>query len=126
MIRMQQNEEKDCKEIILSESAGDFFVRLDGGVELAKERFEPDCIQVVDSKYAVLYYELSEMEQRRFQGERYRYPEFPRCFGLQDRSNMEAAGINQLHRQPYLDLLGQGVLIGFIDTGDCVFLMSRK
>ena len=117
MVQMQQNEENDCREIILSESTGDYFIRFDGGIELAQERFQPDCIEVINSKFAVLYYKLSEIEQREFRQRRYRYPAFPRCFTLQDRSSMEAAGINKVHRQPYLDLLGQGVLIGFIDTG---------
>lgn len=37
--------------------------------------------------------------------------------GLLQASGLEAAGILQIHEQPYLDLRGQGVLIGFVDTG---------
>jgi subtilisin family serine protease len=37
--------------------------------------------------------------------------------GLLDRTDLEAAGIIQVQQQPYLDLRGQGVLIGIIDTG---------
>ena len=37
--------------------------------------------------------------------------------GLTDRENLEAAGIIQVQQQPYLNLNGQGVLIGFVDTG---------
>lgn len=37
--------------------------------------------------------------------------------GLLDSANLAAAGIVQVHQQPYLDLRGQGVLMGFVDTG---------
>ena len=37
--------------------------------------------------------------------------------GLLDLESLEAAGIYQVQRQPYLDLKGQGVLLGFVDTG---------
>jgi len=37
--------------------------------------------------------------------------------GLMGRPNLEAAGIIQVQEQPYLDLRGSGVLIGFLDTG---------
>ena len=37
--------------------------------------------------------------------------------GLLDRPALEAAGITQVQSQPYLNLKGRGVLIGFLDTG---------
>lgn len=37
--------------------------------------------------------------------------------GLLDRPSLETSGILQVHRQPYLDLLGRDVIIGFVDTG---------
>ncbi|MHB1153680.1 MAG: S8 family peptidase [Eubacteriales bacterium] len=37
--------------------------------------------------------------------------------GTLDRANLEAAGITQVQQQPYLDLNGRGVLMGFVDTG---------
>jgi subtilisin family serine protease len=37
--------------------------------------------------------------------------------GLLDRASLEAASIIQVHQQPYLDLLGRGVIVGFVDTG---------
>jgi subtilisin family serine protease len=37
--------------------------------------------------------------------------------GLLDRASLEASGITQVHEQPYLDLKGNGVLLGFLDTG---------
>ena len=37
--------------------------------------------------------------------------------GLLDRESLESAGIIQVQEQPYLNLRGQGVVIGFVDTG---------
>lgn len=41
----------------------------------------------------------------------------PTVLGLLDRPNLEASGIIQVQQQPYLNLSGQGVLLGFVDTG---------
>lgn len=37
--------------------------------------------------------------------------------GTLDRFSLEQSGIIQVHNQPYLDLKGRNVLIGFVDTG---------
>lgn len=41
----------------------------------------------------------------------------PIVMGLLDYQSLEAAGIMQVQRHPYLDLRGRGTLIGFVDTG---------
>lgn len=41
----------------------------------------------------------------------------PVVLGLLDRPALEAAGVSQVQSQPYLNLKGRGVLIGFVDTG---------
>lgn len=41
----------------------------------------------------------------------------PLICGLLETSSLEAAGIFQVQQQPYLDLRGKGVLLGFVDTG---------
>lgn len=41
-----------------------------------------------------------------------------------DISNIEEAGVLKLRRQPYFDLTGQGVIVGIVDTGERVIIMS--
>lgn len=41
----------------------------------------------------------------------------PIILGLLGRSELEASGIIQIQQQPYLDLKGRGVIMGFVDTG---------
>ncbi len=41
----------------------------------------------------------------------------PVVYGLMGKIDLDSIGITQLHEHPYMELEGQGVLIGFIDTG---------
>jgi len=41
----------------------------------------------------------------------------PTIMGLSDYPSLESAGITQVQQQPYLNLKGKNVLIGFVDTG---------
>jgi len=41
----------------------------------------------------------------------------PLVCGLLDSESLDASGISQVQQQRYLNLKGQGVLIGFVDTG---------
>ncbi len=42
---------------------------------------------------------------------------YPKLYGFMDAGAMEAAGITALQRQTYLNLMGEGVIIGLVDTG---------
>jgi len=42
---------------------------------------------------------------------------FPSMCGMMDRMSLDQAGIISIQQQPYLNLRGQGVLIGIVDTG---------
>jgi len=42
---------------------------------------------------------------------------YPAIVGLMGREALDASGITQAQQQPFLDLSGRGVLLGFIDTG---------
>lgn len=42
---------------------------------------------------------------------------FPVVLGLLSSEDLTASGIMQIQQQPYLDLTGRGVLVGFVDTG---------
>lgn len=42
---------------------------------------------------------------------------FPSVLGLLGKESLDDTGITQVQNQPYLDLRGSGVLLGFVDTG---------
>jgi len=43
--------------------------------------------------------------------------EHPYCYGLSQIENLEAVGVNRVRRMPGFDYRGNGILMGFVDTG---------
>lgn len=75
----------------------------------------PACMQEIENTFLVEYYERSAVPNLSM--ETYGYPFIPKCYGLLDTLALEESGILQLQEQPALSLRGQGVFIGFLDTG---------
>ena len=76
---------------------------------------EPVCIQHISNNLDIHYYERGSVPPLSIQT--YTYTAIPKCFGLLDTTALEESGILQLQNQPALSLHGQGILVGFIDTG---------
>lgn len=94
-----------CREVIMSEEYLDLILPAEG-------RGNPNriCSRQVGN-YVI--------EHEPMDGELIRewYNTVPKIYGLLDTSSMEASGIISLQNQPVLQLRGEGVLIGIIDTG---------
>lgn len=117
----------DCREQIFSEETLDFFLRYSGSLELANERYRPDCIQRINQDYVIAHYNASvaNIYSMSF-GES--YGAIPKCYTTMEQSRiedgiyssnqvLEAMGVSRLRRLPSLDLYGNETLIGFLDTG---------
>lgn len=100
-----------CREAIYSNEYYDFIIDYIGGYS----RGDPACVQRVNDKFEIGYYERSENPELSLQI--YPYNTIPKCFALTDQSALEASGILRLQNPAGLDLLGQGVLVGFVDSG---------
>lgn len=72
-------------------------------------------VNVIEDSYGVAYIPVSEMTPDSVQ--KYGYGSIPKIFALLSAASLEASGINQLRSEPGMDLRGQGVLVGFVDTG---------
>ena len=100
---------------IMSEEFRDFIVPIEGG----KEQFQvPEfqrCAQSNVGQYEIVYIDKSQSEPLNF--ERFTYNSIPRCFALLDMAAMNQSGISQVQNYPVLELMGQNVMIGFVDTG---------
>jgi hypothetical protein len=99
----------DCREKIMSEEYRDYLV------EWFIAPMDSECEQQVNSRFRVEYMKgdgnpLQDLSV-------FGYRAVPKLYGFMDTGNMEAAGILPLQRQPYLNLLGQEVLVGIVDTG---------
>lgn len=109
------NMSEQCRAAITSEEYADFLVEYTGNVERIKTFFKTDCLNIINQTYAVVHIPLDQLNQNSLY--RFGYSAFPRCYGLQDTSSLEASGVNKVQNLPNFSLRGSGVLVGFIDTG---------
>ena len=72
---------------------------------------------VIDGEYSIDYVNRDEADGIVAEIGSDELSMFPIVLGVLDQQNLDAAGITQVQRHPYLDLRGRGTLIGFIDTG---------
>ena len=105
----------ECEKNIISEESVDFFAQFDGNIENLIKNTNTECFQIIDSGFAVVYYPISELNfyQQRLTD----FSSIPKLYGLLDVASAENSGVGRVRRQSELGLLGQGVLVGFVDTG---------
>lgn len=102
----------DCKEQAYSNDYYDFIIPYG---ELAYVPVSGACTQRIDEDYDVYYYPREGLPELGLVD--YPYTTIPKCYGLLDQTALEASGIIRMQNQPALSLKGNGVMIGFIDTG---------
>jgi subtilisin family serine protease len=100
---------------IISNEYADMLIEYleDEGVQL--EDLEEDTMVMIDNRFAVIYFSVSKVSQRLKSEIGYAY--IPKLFGLLDTGHLEAMGVTRVQNAPFLSLKGQGVLLGFVDTG---------
>lgn len=91
---------------------------LDYLVEYYSEELSPEnaqyCFHIASNRTAVIYKEGTDYRQDDNIGVK----QIPRCYGLMSSAEvLEAMGVLRVRNQPGLELFGQGVLVGFVDTG---------
>ncbi len=106
---------EQCEEIIYSNDYADYVIEYTGDVNALRKVYNPDCVQILDRRFAVIHQRITGNPMVSLN--QYGYATVAKCFGLLDTSSIEATGVLRLRRQPFVDLLGQGIIIGFIDTG---------
>ena len=104
-----------CKEKILSEEYRDFIVANTSGQRFAGVPREKKCQLETDFFYRITYVDRSEADPIGL--ENYAYNEIPKCYTLLGTESLQQAGILQAQNYPGLELLGEGIMIGFVDTG---------
>ncbi|MDP4120429.1 MAG: S8 family peptidase [Bacillota bacterium] len=95
----------------------DLIIEYNEGIgNLIKQRPYIRLGTVIDG-YAVIYIQKDDLQKILKESGESAINLFPFVMGLLGKQDLDAAGIIQVQNQPYLDLKGKGVLIGFIDTG---------
>lgn len=107
--------EDRCKEKILSEDYWDFIISPYREDELEGVDTEKMCIQELDFGYKSV--SLDSRMLLPLSLRQYWYGAIPKCYTLLDMQPLDAAGIITLQNYPTLQLMGDGIMIGFLDTG---------
>ncbi|SHK17954.1 S8 family peptidase [Hespellia stercorisuis] len=104
-----------CRERILSENFRDFIVTKTRPPVFRQLPPEQLCEQMMDWGYSSAYLETSLVEPMTI--ERFSYNAIPKCYALLGIEAMNQAGITSIQNYPTLQLKGEKVLLGFVDTG---------
>lgn len=72
-------------------------------------------VHIMNERFAVVYVPTTQLTGQNLS--QYNYTTIPACYGLLSEISLEASGVLRVRRLPALNLRGQGVLIGIIDTG---------
>jgi len=78
-------------------------------------KFPNETINIIDEKYATVYIPAKKVAEDFLQKNDYSI--IPKLLGLVDTTSLDAMGIKKVQNVPSLALNGQGVLLGFVDTG---------
>lgn len=105
---------EECRRQIYSEDYLDYLIEY-FPINLDMENRENDfCFKRASSRFAVIYERGESYTSDSLSGVRM----IPHCYGLMSSDQvLESAGITRVQRQQGLNLFGQGVLVGFVDTG---------
>lgn len=104
-----------CNNRVISDDYADFKIQLGAFEQTIPNDSQDYCIQTANQLYGILHANRAEIPPVSIQN--YDYQAIPRLYTLLDTTSMDSSGITQVLDQPYLDLNGEGVLVGFIDTG---------
>lgn len=104
-----------CREKILSEDYWDFILPPFRENETYGSSPDQVCPQILDFGYRVESVDSTVLEPLTI--DRYWYNSIPNCYALIDMEALEDAGITALQNYPTLNLMGENIMIGFVDTG---------
>ena len=104
-----------CKEKILSEQYMDFIYKREYPDFFDQIPSDQICVQKLKTEFYLVYMESQFASPLTL--ERFSYGAIPKCYTLLSTDALEQSGIFQVQNYPLLQLKGNGVMIGFIDTG---------
>ena len=107
--------EQECREKILSQDFWDFLIPNYRENRIGPLEESKYCLQEGDFGYRVLYVSREGRPPLSFY--EYGYYSIPSCYTPLDMDAVNAAGISAVQNFPSLEVMGEGVMIGFVDTG---------
>jgi len=98
---------------IISEDYADLIIRNEIIEQYQNEN--KDNITPINNKHSMLHLSLYDFEKCALG--KYNYNFFPTCYSLASLGSLDQSRVTEIQRNPNLALFGEGVLIGFVDTG---------
>ncbi len=106
---------QSCKDKVLSNQYRDFIIKNDIPPKIKKIPIEERCEEEIAYGYRCIYIEESLASPLTLSD--FYYSTIPSCYELLDLNSLNDAGILAVQNYPALDLKGENVLVGIIDTG---------
>ncbi len=104
-----------CRKMIMSEDFIDFIAPVYREITPEEAQRAMACVQSMDFGFQAVYVERTLTEPVSL--EYYRYNSIPNCYQLMDLQAMDDEGISVVQSYPTLNLQGNGVMVGILDTG---------
>lgn len=104
-----------CRRMIMSDDYIDFIAPIYREITPEEAERGRACVQSMDFGFQAVYVDKTLTAPVSL--EYYRYNSIPNCYQLMDLEAMDAAGISVVQSYPTLNLQGNGVMIGILDTG---------
>lgn len=104
----------DCSSLIVSEETGDYIIEYNSLYFEQISKRDNICLKCINDTWCILYSDYPGSQDIDI---RLGYYSIPKLYGLMDTTGFDAAGITATLNQPYLNVRGQNILIGFLDTG---------
>lgn len=105
----------NCREQILSEETTEFILLSFFMTPELMEHYRGVCYQQIDSRYFTIYTPIKTLTESLVN--QFSYGTLPKLYGEMSTASLDISGVTQLANQPVLNLKGQGVLIGVVDSG---------
>ncbi|MCI9616309.1 MAG: S8 family serine peptidase, partial [Dorea sp.] len=106
---------EECRERILSEDYLDFISPVYRAVTSQEIEGKDVCVLDMDFGFRAVYADKRILKPLSL--ENFHYNSIPNCYELMDLEAMDDAGIRVVQTYPTLQLLGDGIMIGILDTG---------
>lgn len=105
----------DCQQYILSEDYTEFLISSLSMTQEILDAFQGICYQQIDGRFYSIYTNVENISKIKLN--QFPYLVIPKLYGEMSTAALEISGITRIANQPALQLKGQGVIIGMVDSG---------
>ncbi len=99
---------------ITSNDFFDLIIEYDRNEPILKT-YQKDSVHIMNNRFAIIYIPAKQIDNSSIS--RFGYSAMPSYYGLNRDDSLDASGVTKIRNLPALNLRGQGVLLGFVDTG---------